>query len=184
MSTFDTTFALSGIFLWMSFGFLSTIMNCDIQRSLRSNPLIFHFVGLTAFFFLFTILDANNTVSVLMVWLKTMFVYVMFVLMTKSKWYFLLPVLVLLLLDQTQKKRLAFMKANQTTSGNDSPTNDATKSADQFAVYQAQFSEIINKLIIGLIIVGSLHYMYLQKLHFKSRFSFYKFFLTTSGCRV
>jgi hypothetical protein len=172
MSTFDTTYALSALYLWMAFGLMTTIINCDLQRAMRLSPFLFHFVGITAFFFLFTLIDPSNTVGVHMVWLKTIFVYGMFVLMTKSKWYFTVPVLGLLLVDQTQKKQVAFIKARQEASDGD------------LDAYQVLSSEYINKAVIGLIVVGALHYMYLQKLHFKSKFSLYKFFLTTGGCRV
>ncbi len=74
-----------------------------------------HAFGLTAFFFLFTILDSNNkSIYLVLVWVKTILIYVLFVLMTKSKWYFIVPVIILLLVDQTIKKDLAFKKAKQT----------------------------------------------------------------------
>jgi hypothetical protein len=91
--TFDTTNALSGMFLWIVFSFLASLINCDIQRMMRQNPLLIHMFGFTAFFFLFTLIDANNKTSLKTVWFKTFFVYLLFVMMTKAKWYFVLPVL-------------------------------------------------------------------------------------------
>lgn len=175
METFDTTYALSALYLWMAFGLMSSLINCDLQRAMRMNPFIFHFVGVTAFFFLFTLIDTNNIAAVHIVWFKTVFVYTLFVLMIKTKWYFTVPILALLLFDQTQKKHAAFIKHQKESDGESESVGESNLILP---------SNYINNAVIGLIVVGSLHYMYLQKMHFKNNFSLYKFFLTTGGCRV
>jgi len=163
--TFDTTNALSGMYMWLIFGYLSQLINCDIQRYMNSNALVTHLVGITAFFFLFTLIDNNNRdVTIGMIWFKTLFIYGLFILMTKSKWYFVVPVLILLLVDQTIKKM---------TPAVDSENDDAL-------LRQREISSKLNIGIIFIIIVGSLHYMYLQWLEYRSKFSLTRFFLSTN----
>ena len=165
MSTFDTTNALSSMFLWLIFGYLATLLNCDLQRFLKSNPLWIHAFGLTAFFFLFTILDSNNK-NIYLVWLKTILIYLLFVLMTKSKWYFIVPVIILLLIDQTIKKDLAFKK------------NVQAENLEKYENRQKIITKILNIFIIVLILIGTIHYVYIQKVDYKQDFSWFKFFFT------
>jgi hypothetical protein len=173
--TFDTTNALSGIFLWVIFGYFTAVLNCDLQRMMRSNPIVVHIMGLTAFFFLFTLLDSNNKNSVAVIYAKTIFVYLLFIMMTKSKWYFVVPVLVMLLVDQTFKKHLAMQEATNTN------TSTNTNMEKQRAI-QHQVTTVLNVAIIAVIIIGTLHYMYLQYLEYGPRkFSLYTFFFGLSN---
>lgn len=172
--SFDTTFALSGLFLWSIFGFLSTSINCDLQRFIKRSPIFYHLIGLVAFFFLFTLIDTNNKASVSLTWFKTIYVYVLYVLMTKSKWFFVLPVLGLLLIDQSLKKDVEYRKSTK--------TDDNKDSIESYANLQTNISSNINKLIIFIIVAGSLHYMYIQKLEYKNNFSLYKFFMGIGNC--
>ena len=165
--TFDTTNALASMFLWLIFSFLSIMINCDLQRFIRSNPLFFHLIGLLAFFFLFTLLDSNNTSSIGIIWIKTIFIYLLFLCLIKSKWYFIIPVLGLLLIDQTIKKDIAFKK-------NRDPTQDLS--------INKKISQYINIFIIVLIIIGTIHYMFLQKKQHKDNFSLFKFFFIVKNC--
>lgn len=169
--TFDTTNALSGIYLWIIFGYLSTTLNCDLQRFLLKNPIFTHLMGWTAFFFLFTLLDTNNKTSFSIILIKTIFVYIMFVLMTKSKWYFVVPVLGILLIDQTIKKRVAILSQNEGISKNDL---DATRER------QALVSHWLNIAIIALIVLGTTHYMYIQYIEYGDKFSIYEFFVAVN----
>lgn len=60
---------------------------------------------------LFTIVDEKaEKVPVQFLLLKTVIVYIAFVMMTKSKWYFSLPVLMALVLDQMLKYYSDYLK--------------------------------------------------------------------------
>jgi hypothetical protein len=174
--TFDTTNALSAMYLWILFGYLSVLLNCDLQRFIRSHPLAMHLVGILAFFFLFTVLDSQNTSDITVVWVKTILIYIMFILITKSKWYFVVPVMILLLIDQSMKKDLAFHKARL----------DKDKSKERKDIVDMKekrvenWSSVINKLIYAIVIIGTAHYVYLQKLEYKKKFSWSAFFLGVS----
>lgn len=168
--TFDTTNALSCMFLWLIFSFLAVMVNCDVQRLLKAHYMLFHMFGLLSFFFLFTLLDSNNKSSISVIWVKTFFVYVLFILMTKSKWYFVIPVLTLLLIDQSLKKDIAF----KTAAGNDVQKQQAI---------QKVVTKWINVAIIAIIVVGSIHYGYLQYEQHKTNFSLTKLFFKNKMCR-
>lgn len=169
--TFDASTALSGIFLWVLFGYLSKILNCDLQRLMYAHPLVVHLIGLTTFFFLFTIIDTGNKTHIAMVWMKTVLVYAAFVLMTKSKWYFIVPILVILLVDQTIRKHLTI----QTERGEDT---------EKLQVIQEKASKVFDIIILSLICVGTLHYMALQKSQYKDDFSFFMFFFGVTQCNA
>lgn len=171
-NTFDTTNALSSMFLWLMFGYLSVLLNCDLQRLIKKHPLVLHFVGILAFFFLFTIIDSSNKTNVVNIWLKTIFIYLMFILLVKSKWYFVVPVLGLLLIDQTLKKDIAYRK--QSASDNDISTYES---------FAKEFSRVANVLIIIIIIVGTIHYAILQKREYKDKFSWMTFFFGFTTCK-
>lgn len=167
--TFDTTNALAALFLWLIFGFLSHMINCDLQRLLESSALVRHLTGLLAFFFLFTFIDSksNQTQTSVLV-LKTVLVYILFIFTTKSKWYFVVPVLALLFLDQILKKHYEF---NQSSD---------TENAAELTKQHSQMNNAINILVVSIILVGMIHYMYLQKVEYKDKFSLYTFFVETN----
>lgn len=182
-NTFDTTNALSGMYLWILFGYLATLLNCDLQRFLKSHPLVIHLVGLLTFFFLFTLIDGANKTSVVNIWIKTIFIYILFVLTTKSKWYFVVPVLIILLIDQTLKKHLSYKKQmaeDPNTSTDNKLSADKIKQLEESV---GKYSAFINKAIIVIIIFGVIHYMYLQYIEYGSKFSFYKFFFGVTRCK-
>lgn len=169
--SFDSTTALASMFLWLLFGYLSTQVNCDLQRLLTHSILVKHMVSLLAFFFLFTLIDSNNKSNLITTWVKTVVVYVLFILTTKSKWYFIIPVLALLLIDQSLKKYIK-----------DSKENDTIEPAKKRGFDNA--SKFINVVIIVIIIVGAIHYAALQKAEYKGAFSWYAFFVgTTKPCK-
>lgn len=169
-NSFDTTNALSGIYLWLIFGLVVAHVNCDVRRFMDGNGLLRHLITLLAFFFLFTIVDGNNKSDLLTTWVKTLIIYVLFVLMTKSKWYFVIPVIALLLADQSLKRHLGFKK-----------NNGHVEEQEEKRILKA--SEVINWVVVGVIIVGCVHYMYLQYTEYGKDFSFALFFLGTDKCK-
>ena len=171
-NTFDTTNALSGMFLWLMFGYLSVLLNCDLQRLIKNHPLVLHFVGILAFFFLFTVIDSSNKTNIMNIWIKTIFIYLMFILLIKSKWYFVVPVLCLLLIDQSLKKDISYRKQA-----------DPEKDITTYEAFAKEFSRIANILIIVVIITGTIHYAILQKQEYQDKFSWMTFFLGVTTCK-
>jgi hypothetical protein len=150
---------------------LASLLNCDLQRFLKNHPFIIHAFAIIAFFFLFTLIDTNNKTTLSIIFVKTFMVYLLFILMTKSKWYFVVPVLAILLVDQVIKKQIAIDQA-------------AGKDTTQHQHKYRYWMNGVNTFIIILIILGTIHYSFLQYQEYKKNFSFYKFFFGISKCKA
>ena len=163
-NTFDTKTALSALYLWLLFGFLSSMVSCDIQKWMMKDLFFRHFIGIIAFFFLFTVLDTNNKSSAGNVWIKTIIVYFIYILMTKSKWQFALPVLLLLIIDQTIAVHLKHIKANP-----DENNKTSIKSWNSRRYY-------LDILMVICIVLGVITYIIRQRSEFGKAFSWKTFF--------
>lgn len=166
--TFDTSTALSNMYLWLLFGYLSTLLNCDLQRFMNSHILVRHVIGITTFFFLFTLIDTENKTNILSIWVKTLVVYILFILSTKAKWFFVLPVLALLLIDQTIKKHVSIEKTQE-------------RITEEGEMKFKDVSRFLNVVVTSCIVTGVIHYAFLQKAEYGSKFSWWTFFLGKKG---
>jgi len=144
------------------------MVSCDMQRWMQDSILFRHFVGVVAFFFLFTIIDNNNTSPIYYIWMKTLIVYFIFLLMVKSKWYFSLPVFIILIIDQSLLSQTNYLKKQ---NPNDPQINTIN-----------QVRNILYIVILCLIGIGFIHYFFRQRKEFGSEFSFTKL-LFTSSCK-
>ena len=160
-----TTDTLSNVVLWMIFGTLVTMLNCDLQVSIRNNPIFLHVMAFTAIFFLFTLLDNDHTRSLPTACLQSLYVYVLFLMLIKSKIYFLIPIFILLMIDQAIKYEYNHRKKNGKKLWN-----------------QQVVSNIITFTIIVLLILGVADYYKLQVKEYKSKFSWINFIFGI-GCK-
>lgn len=161
---FDTMDALSLILMWIIFGYLMVLLNCDLQRLLINTPLFLHGMAILVVFFLMTTIDPNNkSANLLEIFSKTVFVYVCFLLVTKSKWYFALPVIVVISIDQVIKRA------------------EASKSVEDRLSSNKIYHYGVRGLIVLLVTLGSIDYARLQKLEYKADFTWFKFFFGLSN---
>lgn len=158
--SFDTATALSSMYLWLLFGFLSSMVSCDMQTWMQTHPGFRHALGIIAFFFLFTVLDSQNKLGVGYTVLKTLMVYMLFILLTKSKWYFSLPALALMIADQTIKVHINYLQNN----GADSAALSGWKDARRYLLYTMTVS----------IVLGAIHYAWRQRNEFGAEFKWSK----------
>jgi hypothetical protein len=115
-------------------------------------------------FFLMTTIDPNNkSANLFEIGLKTVFVYICFLLVTKSKWYFALPVIVVISIDQMIKRA------------------DAAKPVEDRITRNKIYHYGVRGVIVLLVTVGSIDYARLQKLEYKSQFTWFKFFFGLSN---
>ncbi len=171
-NTFDTKTALSALYLWLLFGFLSTMVSCDLQRWMIHNPIFRHFIGIVAFFFLFTVLDTTGIHSVGQIWTQTIIVYLIYILMTKSKWQFALPVLLLLIIDQTIALHIKYIKGNKEDKENE-------KNKGKTVGLWNSRRKYIDIVMIIFIVLGVIHYIIRQRTEFGKSFSWSKFFFVS-----
>jgi hypothetical protein len=160
---FDVRTAIAGLYLWLLFGFLSSIVSCDIKLLMTNNVYFRHFVGIISFFLLFTVIDKDNDMDIISIWIKTCFIYFIFLLMTKSKWYFSIPVLLLLLVDQSFKFQIEF-------------TQKVDPKSNKINYYENIRKKVYISIIV-LIVIGFIHYAIRQYKEFGSKFSFAKLLL-------
>lgn len=166
--SFDEMSALAALYLWLMFNYLQSLLNCDLQKILHENVYVKHLLGLIAFYFLFTVLDPNNNVSVGTIFVKTLVVYILFMMITKSKWYFAMTAVGLLLVDQILKNHISYLQKK-----------DATVDVKKYE--KARFS--IEMLMIAVIVLGYIHYFILQRRDYKGEFSWLKFIFGTKTCK-
>lgn len=150
-----------------------------------------HVVGIISFFLLFTVLESDNEMDIFSIWIKTIYIYFIFLLMTKSKWYFSIPVLFLLLVDQSLKFQINFEKQKEVKrkeekgeNGEKIETVEKVENGEKESIVM-RYENIRNKLnvsIIALIVVGFLHYTFRQYNEFGPKFSLVKLVLYHS-CR-
>lgn len=164
--TFGMKYALSALYLWLLFGYLSSMVGCDLQRWMTKNQSFRHIIGIIAFFLLFTLFSENNDNHILSVLIKTVAVYFVFILMTKSKWYFSIPTLLLLVVDQGLKYQSTYLKKQKKSY----ETLDTIRSYIDYA-------------LVALIIFGFVSYGIRQKNTFGDKFSFLKL-LFSNKCRL
>ena len=165
-SSFDIRFAISALYLWLLFGYLSSMVSCDMQRMMQNNEIFRHFVGIISFILLFTTLDNENNDYLFATIQKTLVVYAIFLLLTKAKWYFSIPTLILITIDQCISVQVKHLKKK----------HKETEKLD----------EIRDKLIyvIGAVVVtGFLHYGVRQYNEFGKDFSPVKF-LFANTCKI
>lgn len=177
-----TVNSLSAIYLWLFFGYLSTYINCDLQRILRDNPYVLHAFGFFTFFFLFTKTAASasgppRNPGVLFG--QTLIVYLLWLLASKTKSYFVFTVLGLLLIHQVT---FVFLDYFLPLPGNAEEDADDAKDAAPRTVRTYMDTGVL-VLIVATVVAGVAHYMHLQMLEYKDDFSFFKFFVERSQCK-
>lgn len=166
---FDTQSSLAALYLWLVFGYLGVMLNCDIQRFVRNNAVVRHVMGLVAFYFLFTVIDSKNSSPVWTVFAKTLVVYALFVLATKSRWQFAVTALVLLFADQVIKNHAEYLK-NQ---------NADDPSLETFV----RVRSILLACIVVIILVGTADYFVKQRRDHRKAFRVSTFLLGKNACR-
>jgi hypothetical protein len=177
MTTFDTTSVLAGMYLWLLFGFFSSLLGCDLQRLVSQNMYVKHFLAFVCFFFLITILDAGNKAGVLHIWFKSLLVYVLFVMSTRSKVWASLTAVGLLILDQTLKMHLGYLQAQESTDS--SPDSNTSRNIKILETSR----DVIFVLLVFVIIAGFVHYYFYQKADKGSKFDTRLFLLGVTECQ-
>jgi hypothetical protein len=168
--TFDTSSALAGLYLWLLFGFFTSLLGCDLQRLVSQNMYVKHFLALISFFFLFTLLDPGNRASITQVWTKTVLVYAIFVMSTKSKAWASILVLILLIVDQTIKTQINYLNTQET------PDSEQISKLEKWR-------RLLYAGMIIVVVAGFAHYYIYQKSEYGEEFNFSSFLFGTPKCR-
>lgn len=166
-SSFDASTALAGLYLWLIFGFFTSLLGCDLQRLIGKNVMVKHLMALFAFFFLFSVIDQSNKSDVATTWLKTVLVYFLFMLSIKSKTIASVTFVMILIIDQTIKLHMDHKKQT-----------DATANLDKFRTARA----CLLALLIAVAMIGFVLYFIRQYTDHYDDFSFVTFFFGSNQC--
>lgn len=144
-----------------STGRVGDLINCSVRSMIEKHLWLRHVIFIISIFLVRSLVIFKKQYpdsSLKRIWIFTLSVYVLFILATKSKWYFVVAALTLLFLSENLKIADA---ANEYSSLN----------------------SVMFYTAIGLIIVGFVHYLVLQKRERGKKFSLYAFwFGTLDGC--
>lgn len=168
-NSFEATTALAALFLWLMFNMFGGMLNCDLQRVIHTNPTVRNILAIVAFYFLFTVIDPNNNIHVGVVFAKTIVVYLLFVLLIKSRLVFAGTALSLLLVDQVLKNHVAYLEKKE----RDPAYVERFKRARAYIFW----------IFVAVAVVGTIDYFIKQKREHGERFSYKLFFMGTHMCR-
>ena len=122
---------------------------------------------------LFIYISIDTTISIPDILIRTIIIYCLYVLLTKSKWYFAMVSITFLLAYGFALRYFTMQKIASTEA--------------QDGKYDVEYQELVLNIIRGLIVasilIGSGHYLYLQYFEYKSKFSFYTFIVGTGKCK-
>jgi quinol-cytochrome oxidoreductase complex cytochrome b subunit len=166
--TFDVTASIAFMYLWMFFAFFTILSSCELQELATKNIYVKHAMAFIAFFFLITIVDSQNNQSVQLTWLKTLIVYLIFVVTTKMTLFGIMILLGLLLIDLTLRAHIQYRQKQGDTK-------------EQLTIY-LNARVWIRYLLFTTIIFGFLHYLFYQEKEYQTKFSLAKFLLGTGKC--
>jgi len=165
MSGFDATTALSGMYMWLMFGLLSSLLGCDIQRLMVQNVYAKHAISLICFFFLMAVVDKNNDLNLLDTWIKAIFVYFLFMLGVKNQLFVSVAIIFLLVIDQS-------IKVHEDYLAKRGPVDPKWEKYRTMLWYG----------IVGCSIFGCVFYCLRQKQEFGTDFSWSAFLFGTKTC--
>lgn len=168
-------------------GFLASYINCDLQRMINDKPFVVHIIGFMCMLFIYITQDTKLPIS--SIFLRTLFIYFIYVLITKSKWYFALTSISILLgyglalryfIMQKRDSKMEVTNESVDTSSDDTNYTDYPPYDED---YEKRVLNIIRLILLLSIILGTIQYAYLQYIEYGSKFSLITFFIGTGKCK-
>lgn len=146
--------------------YIGNVLSCDVQRMLTHNILAKHITAFVCAFFAVSLtLNKKNTLTGY--FKSTFIVYTIYIMTTKAKLPFVLPTMVLLLVDQVLK-----------VSNDLAEENEGAKNSKIEAV-----RNVITYVVFGCVAVGFAQYYLRARREFGDKFSFAKFMVGTTKCQ-
>ena len=175
----DDSFPLSTIFvliLIVSAGFILQIFPCRLQNALNSNMYLKHLFGF--FTLLFVVVINSSLKNRKYIFLKSLLLYIFFILLTKTDYNFLIVILILLGLTY-----VIFLEKDRLENEKDKNPNTKTPDEDKKISFYTNIINIIYIVIILFTIVGVFAYMGEKKLEYKKSFNYITFFIGKTDCK-
>jgi len=167
---------LTGVYLWLLFGYMSLYLNCDLQRIFHENALMLHVFGFVTVFLLFTNQAPKNVrIHPGQLFLRTLTVYMLWILASKTKWYVILSVLFILFMYEMAVLILDYIYHPSVS------TVDETRKKKYI---KAKFATGVLITISVVVVFGVLDYMRVQLIEHRSHFSLWDFFVKRGLCKA
>lgn len=166
-------FCVFSIVLIIAVNFLGTLLPCRFQNIIENNIIVKHLFGFFISLFLILLstpfIEKNFTII-----FKSLLVYAIFILMTKTDIY----VFLILLLISVASYSLVIIKTQYIEQN-----NIGKYKSDKTIKTINTIVRVLYNFFIIILLVGVLVYMGEQKIEYKDNFSYIKFFLGNSSCK-
>lgn len=170
---------LAVMYFSVLFGFLAAYVNCDLQRILRDTPVAVHVLGFSLMAFLYVTMHPEMSITESAA--RALGMYVAYVFVTKSKWYFAVGTLSLLLVYLATET--SFARASEREEAKSMEKEEEEEEQQGKHSVKEIVLLTLRILIIVTILAGVVHYAILQKREYGPRFSLRKFLLGTGVCK-
>lgn len=165
----DNFFTIFVLILIISANYIGTTFPCRFQHILNNNNIIKHLFGYLTMTFFVIFADPKINSSIKSNLLKAFYLYIWFVLLTKTNIYFFISLLVILALSYL----LSIYRKEQVEENKDS----------ELIIITDRINNILNNIFIIGIIIGVMIYLGEKKMEYKSKFSYYRFFIGNYSCK-
>jgi len=168
--------ALMLFYIIMIAGYFEPLFSCDLQRLFTESILAKHILAFISAFFLITLVDDKNDILSLKEMFKTTgIIYALYILSTKAKAHFVLPMLVVLFVDQIAKVQVGILDKR-------AEKKLALEGDAELKERIVKMREMMTWVIVALIVGGVASYYVRARMEFGESFSTVKFFVGTKEC--
>jgi hypothetical protein len=176
MAVMDLKDALLLLYIIMVASYMEPLFSCDLQRLFTQSILAKHCLAFISAFFLVTLVSDNEAQSLFELMRTTLAIYVLYLLSTKAKAYFVLPMLIALFADQIMRVQIQVIDKREREAR--ALPGDASLRAllDRTRGW-------LTWVIVGLIVTGTIHYYLRARADFGDRFSNVVFLVGTKRCQ-
>ena len=175
-------FLVVTVYIWLVFGFLSDKVSCDM-KIIMNNIYYKQIAAIISIFLLFVVIENDSNKNLFTVLKDTLFIYIIYLLLTKNKWYFIVPIIIIAVIDQMIKVEINYRqnildKLNNKNDNNNDNNKEEILKHNNFVNDFSNYRNNIQKILLILIIISFIHYLIKQKIEFKDKFDLSKFLFT------
>jgi len=171
----ELKYALLLLYVVMVAGYLESLFSCDLQRLFTESILAKHILAIISVFFLITLTNEKEIQSLPEMFRTTGLIYGLYILSTKAKAHFVIPMLITLFLDQVLRVQIGIIDKRETEK--QAREGDLAMRATLIKIRGA-----MTWIIVALIVGGVLHYYIRARLEFGAAFDTTTFLLGTKQC--
>lgn len=174
--------ALLIFYIIMIAPYFESLFSCDLQRLFTNSLLAKHALAFISAFFLITLVEGKDSASSVWDLLRTtLYIYVLYILSTKSKAMFVVPMLVVLFVDQILRVHAEVMGKDAARHGVNNDSDLQARALEQQSRIQ-RARQWLTAVIVALILAGVLHYYVRARMEYGKEFNHVLFFVGKRTC--